>query len=156
MRKWIGSLGNPLPLSSLSTEEKLQKHLLFTYISAQSKYLRTSYICYHIPFHTQSALSTRNANYFENFHIDKRCCIIWCLMIGNKYKMVSKRPVWHLLTRQFLKEVIFAMLAGEPGFFCCYSFYPLQQPIVGLWWVHTSVQTFWSNWGLIIWGKILK
>lgn len=120
MRKWIGNLECPLPLSSLSNEEKLQKHLLFTYISAQNKYLRTLNICYQFPFHTLSALSMLNANNFENFHIDKRCCIIWCLMIGNKLpKMASKRPVWHLLTRQLLKEVIFAMLAGEPVLFYC-------------------------------------
>lgn len=120
IRKWIHNLECPLPVSSLSNEEKLQKHLLFTYISAQNKYLRTSGICSQFPFHTLSALSMLNVNYFENFHIDKRCCIIWRLMIGNKLpKMASKRPVWHLLTRLFLKEVIFVMLAGECSLVCC-------------------------------------
>lgn len=90
MRQWIDNVECRLPLSFLNNEDKLRKHLLFTYLSGQKKYLRTSCLCCQFPFHTLRALSILNANYFDNFRIDKRCCIIQCLMIDNKLpKMAS-------------------------------------------------------------------
>lgn len=116
----------PLPLSSRSNKEKLQKCLLFTYVSAQNKYLRTSCICYQFPFHILRALSILSANYFENFHIDKRCCIIWCLMIETKLpemasaiaQLQANKYDILVINQTILKEVIFATLARGPAFFC--------------------------------------
>lgn len=161
MRQWIDNQDCPLPLSFLSNEEKFQKHLLFTYISAQKKHLRSSCICDELAFHTLMALSVLNGNYLENFHIDKRCCVIQCLMLDSKvHKMAmplsSKRPISMTslsLMKQRLEEVTFAIWARGPVLFCCppAHFIP-KQSFLSHWWVSSSANTLQNNRGLLSWG----
>lgn len=151
----------PLPLPSPSNKEKLQKLLLFTYVSAQNKYLRNSCISYQFSFHILRAVSILSANYFENFHIDKICCIIWCLMIETKLPEMASAIAQPQANKYDI--LVINQTIPEEGDLCyiskrtCFvlfsscSFYPQQQPILSHWWVCSSVETFQNNWGLINW-----